>query len=758
MKWNIALLASLSAFILACGGGGGNGSGPAPGLAAPSGLTVVAGATPGELDFTWTRPTGSFDGYEFEAKVGSEAFTKIHQGLLPSSWDSAYLYLDETAPDNTAYAFRMRAAKGTTYSSYSNEATYLRGPNAPSQPSAAYDWDTSSVRLTWTRNTTGSDGLKIERAECTAYGSPTSAWLSLPVIDPLASSYSDSGVASNVRYTYRITNLHGTRASTPSASSGPVLAGLDSILSVYTSWDSAAGGVKLTWYTMESHATGVKVERVDCDASGTIVGTWVTLPVPDGTTSSYLDASALEAKVYRYRMSNLHGQAASLVSPESYPIWIPLLSPTNLQVVATQTGMQLTWQNRSQVATEITVRRSPSYTYTNDIAILSPGSTSYEDPVTALGYYTYTIVTKGNGQEAYSNPAAASTPNRPDSLHLTTTPLGLPQATDASIRPAGTWAYANGQPFGILSNNDPWPPTFPPNVTRWAFPIVQVDRQGWPHALYAAQITGSTDLALTHLWYNGSVWQSELLLNARIAYSSANAGWTFRLDSTGTPHVLVDRLLNNDSFGGTTTSLTYVHKVGGTWVAESMASASPSVSNIGTFHISLEDTDVPHVLLGNWGTVIDYVRTGEGTWTSTTLPTGAVSGGWYDFLDSIWVDARTGWVFYESYLTGGSGYGLWVLQMKDGVWGAPKLLGAREHDGSTTTAQTAISPDRSRIAVLFKTSAGLKCFHQDAADWHETFVAPPATVSYWLRIGFDGNQKVHILTLGNPSGYTEYHE
>ena len=223
--------------------------------------------------------------------------------------------------------------------------------------------------------------------------------------------------------------------------------------------------------------------------------------------------------------------------------------------------------------------------------------------------------------------------------------------------------------------------------------------------------------------------------------------------------MLLDHVTANQPNGGATASLSYLHKVLGSWTEESLATLSPSMSNIGTYHLTLDGSDTPHILLGNWSSVIDQVRTGAGSWSSATLPTGGVQAGWYDFLDSAWVDGNNGWVFFEQYVEGNIlQHGLWVIQLKAGAWQAPVLLGARSHDGASTTALAALSPDRTRVAILLNTSAGVKAYHQAPDGWHETLVMP-STSSYppLLRIGFDGNQKVHILS-ATGSGFTDCHE
>lgn len=758
MRMKSCLVVVLSILVMACGGGGGgsNASGSTPALPAPDTLTVAESGVD-QITLSWLPPNVSFNGYELEGRIGTDAFQKLHQGLIPNTYTGLILNFLPTAPDNTTYAFRLRAVQGTNFSPYSNVASYMRGPNAPGQPTATYDWGSATVHLAWDRNTSGSDGLRIERAECTQYGSITGTWTDLPIADPLASAYADTSASRDLYYAYRITNLAGTRVSQPSLASSPVYTGLAPISWMSAYFDSAQGGVLISWgSTTPIQADGVRLERCDSDASGIPLGNWTDVATPSGYLTTFLDKNIQEGGRYSYRVSALYGTTAT--SPCTMPgsVSIPMLPPVNLQVSARAGGLQLVWQNQSSIASEVVIRRLPYSGAYSDIAILSPSTASYLDPVTTLGYYTYTVVAKNGTQEAPSSSVTAATLNPPGSLALAATKLDLPPASDAALRPSGSWAFASTSPLGILSNNDSWPATFPGDAGRWADPLVQVDRLGWPHMVYATASTYGTASSLVHRWYDGTAWRSEILASATIPSTSANQGWTYRLDSTGTPHVILDHVTADQPYGGATASLSYVHKVNGAWVEESLASLTPSVYNVGSFHLSLDDSDSPHILLGNWSTAIDYVRTGPGAWSSTSIPAASISAGWYDYLDGLWIDSNNGWIFYQSYSSGGSA--LSVIQMKNGAWLSPQVLEPQAFSDYMNAGRCALSPDRSRIAILASTTLGFKVYHQAVDGWHTTLLAAPGDA--WMstmRVGFDGNQKLHLL-LSAGAGYTDHHE
>ena len=701
----------LVGLLFGCGGGGGGSTAisqpSAP--AGPTNLTVTPGPNPTEIILAWTPPTQAVDNYILEFKAGSGAFQALSP--IPPSLTSVSLYYGDSAPEMTNFTFRVMATRGTSSTPYSNEVTDHHGLNAPIQISGFFDWTAMGISLSWARNTSEGTGFKVQRAESNNTGTPTGAWTDLTVSSPMASSYLDQNIQPDKYYVYRLANTNGSTSSAY-ATSGAVFTGIPvpTYLSAY--YDSNQSGVNLSWYNT-GQALPVLLERAVSDAVGTPQGGWQALAVPTGPLSSFLDKDVAEFTTYTYRVSNLAGQIVSAPTSPSYPVTTPMLGPINLVATPAVGGIQLTWLNRSQVATQVTVLRGG---YLSAIAILSPGSTSYLDPNPPLGFYTYRVDAQSGSTSAYSPTATVATPNSPNALKLSASTLAYPNAMDASIRPSGSWAFLSGQPFGVISNNDPWQPTFPNNSRGTAFPTVQVDAQGWPHAVYFISDPQNTQsYILRHIWTDGTTWNSENLGQTNISFTSATFGYTYHLDSAGVPHVLLDHSDSNNPYGGSTSTLTYVHKVNGAWVSDSLASLTPAVFNIGTYHLLLDGTDTPHIVLGNWGSVLEYVPDGAGGWTSTTLPTGSVYAGWYDFLEGVWTDANTASVFYER--SNSFGYSLMVLQKVGGAWQLPIELGTREHNGASTTAQVAISPDRSKVAALYSTNIGLKAYHLTGSGW-----------------------------------------
>jgi len=765
MRYLLGCLLCCLLLNTACGGGGGTPPQPVSTIATPTQFKVVQGSYANEIILSWVAPLGAIDGYELEAKKDEDAFQKIHTGLIPSDYTNIQLAFSDAAPEMTTFAFRLRAAKGESFSAYTNEASHQLGLKAPLSVIGQMDWAQNGISLAWTRNSEVADGVLVERSESDAWGSLIGTWSPLPMADPKGSSLLDLTVVSRHYYVYRVTNTKGAITSVPSWASGPVFVGLSAPSWIYASWDGGKSGVQVTWTTNTSASDSAKLERIESDSSGALIGSWAVIANLPAATTTYLDGNVEEAKYYCYRVTNLRGAIESDASQSSYRIFMPLFAPIKLLVENTPTGFRLTWENRSKMANEVVVRRCLGSngwsSSSSDVALLAPDATVYEDAGMSLGYYTYFVVAKQGYQESSSLGVSGVTVNPAGSMNLNGYMLGLPNGSDASLRPTGTWAFATQSPFGIRANTgDTWPAYFPANVSNAPSPCLKVDAKGWPHFVFTRNNPQNTkEYVVTHDWYDGVAWKSEEVAKCKLYLSSAQDGIDFCLDGSGEPHILLDRLADGSSWGGSTDNLTYFHKVDGTWVSESLANVQPKVTNIGTFHIFLDGLNNPHILLGNWSTVVECTKDTLGAWSGQVLPTGNVFAGWYDYLEGLWADPDHGWVFYERYgsSTAGMSYALVALEKKNGVWLEPVVLGGRAHDGSSTTANAALSGDYTRVAVTYRSTHGLQVFHQDQAGWHQTLAGPDPGGYQLLRIGFDGNNLLHLIHHFGD-GFKEYRE
>lgn len=515
--------------------------------------------------------------------------------------------------------------------------------------------------------------------------------------------------------------------------------------------------IAVRWSANSVTADGCKLERNQIGIDGNFEGSWITLPTPPGVQSAYDDLDIHEGTTYVYRVTNLAGKLSSPSSGNSNFVAIPLLAPINLTASTVAGGIQLSWQNLSQAATTVTIRRGggPLGYGLSDLVVLSPNVGAFLDANPPVGYYYYKVFASKGSEQSWSLPATGVVPNPPGTPNLTQANLNLPLSIDACIQPNGNWAFANGIPFGVLSNNDPWQAYIPNDAFLWSFPVIRMDASGWPHAVYLVRDIGNPEnKRLTHIWSDAAGWHTEVIGQTNHVATDVNHGFIFDLDATGTPHVLLDHSDASHPYGTATATLSYVHKVAGSWVSDSLASLHPEVFNIGTYHIRLDKNNKPHVLIGNSSSIIEYVPDGQAGWNSDVLPTGPVDAGSNGWMDGLFIDGESGTVFFQR---GGGGVG--ALQKVGGVWQPSVLLGYGMAVDLSMCTQVAMSSDRTRTVVFMNSYVGLKLFEWNGSIWKETLLAPPAdALSAWIRFGFDGANKAHSLVKTDQPGYIEYHE
>lgn len=179
MAWNVPMYA----FLYTPGG-----------LQPPSnlGLTVVSSS---QINLSWTDNSSIEDGFKIERKTGAGGtYTQIGTAAA-----NATTYNDPTLTANTTYYYRVRAYKGTTNSTYSNEAHATTAvPAAPSSLSAVAV-SSSQVNLGWTDNADNETGFKIERK--TGVGGTYAQIGTAGANNP---SYSDLGLDLDTTYYYRV--------------------------------------------------------------------------------------------------------------------------------------------------------------------------------------------------------------------------------------------------------------------------------------------------------------------------------------------------------------------------------------------------------------------------------------------------------------------------------------------------------------------------------------------------------------------------
>jgi len=146
------------------------------------------------IDLSWSDNSSTESGFKIERKAESEA-TFTHVATVGADVES---YGNTGLSEATTYYYRVTAFNSAGNSDYSNDVFATTYPAAPSVLLATAA-STSQIDLSWTDNSSGESGFKIEKK--TGSGGP---YTQIATVSPNATTYSDTGVSPLTTYSYRI--------------------------------------------------------------------------------------------------------------------------------------------------------------------------------------------------------------------------------------------------------------------------------------------------------------------------------------------------------------------------------------------------------------------------------------------------------------------------------------------------------------------------------------------------------------------------
>jgi subtilisin family serine protease len=161
--------------------------------AATPGTVSAAAASESQIDLSWTDNSNVEVGFKIERKEGS-AGTYSQVATVDANGTT---YSDTELSESTTYFYRVRAYTDTGDSSYSNEANATTHPAAPSNASAAAASE-SQIDLSWTDNSSGESGFKVERKESGG------SYAQIATVNQDITELTDTGLNEETTYYYRV--------------------------------------------------------------------------------------------------------------------------------------------------------------------------------------------------------------------------------------------------------------------------------------------------------------------------------------------------------------------------------------------------------------------------------------------------------------------------------------------------------------------------------------------------------------------------
>ena len=166
---------------------------------APSDLRVTS-ASVNSIDISWSDNSDNEDSFSIERKTGAAGTFSEIQTLGPNEPPDppGMTYTDDFLDEGTTYFYRVKANSSGGDSAYSNELNATTLPAAPGGL-AVNSTTSSKVRLSWTDNSSGEAGFKIQRRTLLG-GSSTQ----VGTVGADVTSFTDTGLSAESEYFYRV--------------------------------------------------------------------------------------------------------------------------------------------------------------------------------------------------------------------------------------------------------------------------------------------------------------------------------------------------------------------------------------------------------------------------------------------------------------------------------------------------------------------------------------------------------------------------
>jgi len=404
---------------------------------------------------------GGMLSYQDLSFVAGDQYRVLAQNTVGDTWDYANPGGNEI-PVGT-YAYPVATAK--------SEWVYLAdasGIAAPTNLTVTLN-SASQVDLSWIDNAFNETGYVVERSDDLGV-----SWTPFPPIAANMTSFSDTTVAPNSNYWYRVYASDGI-VNSPYSNTVEVLTPdvPPAAPSDLTATIISATQIDLAWTDNALTEDGFIIERSD---NG---GSWNQVDQVGVDTMAYSDVTVSPATDYQYRVyafNNITGNSTPAISAVVATPDVPPAAPTGLMTTAiTSTRVDLSWTDNSNNETGFVVQRSDNggaiWTQFTVVANRSVFSDTTVAPNT--GYLYQVFATNGVGDSAASNQVTVNVPTGTPPI-APTNPL-VTNRTQSSLTVTWTDNSSNETGFAVQIATDKdftqslQTFTVGPNVTQYQF-------------------------------------------------------------------------------------------------------------------------------------------------------------------------------------------------------------------------------------------------------------------------------------------------
>jgi hypothetical protein len=359
--------------------------------------------SPTAIDVTWTDASTNETGFEVQRSTTSGS----GYSLVTTTAANATSFSDTGLTSSTTYYYRIRAKNGGANSAYTSEVSETTPSAAPTSPTAP---STSSVTATsitvnWTDNSSNETGFEVERS--TTSGSGFSL---VTTTSANATSFSDTGLTSEIQYYYRVRAVNGAVASsyTSQVNATTLPATPPSVPTDLSATAASPTSIVIEWTDVSTNETGFEVERSTTPSSGYSL---ITTTTPNAT--SHLDNSLTPNTLYYYRARSKNAAGTSSytsITSATTPL-APPAAPESLSAVPGVSSINLSWTDNSSNESEFIIERSGSSgTGFAVVGSAVANAMSYQDAAITPGqpYYYRVKAINAGGNSTYTDEVTAT--------------------------------------------------------------------------------------------------------------------------------------------------------------------------------------------------------------------------------------------------------------------------------------------------------------------------------------------------------------
>jgi hypothetical protein len=333
--------------------------------AAPSNLAVTCLYSTA-ISLAWRDNSSNETAFRIERKTGGGSFVEIRAVAADVT-----TYLNTALAPETTYAYRVRAYNPAGSSGYSNEAaaTTLAAPTSLTATTISG----TQIQLAWKDNSNLESAYILERRAASG------DWAVARNTGANVTSHTDSGLAANARYTYRVRAYRLSSFSSYSGEASATTLAPPAPPSGLSATVVSGTQVRVSWRDNSNNESSFKLERK--------VGTTPVELSLNANTTAITDSGLLPNTLYTYKVRAYNTAGFSAYSNEgSATTLAPPNAPSDLALTIPAAGqITIQWRDNSDNETDfrperktgsgawVTLRGFPANTTTITDTSVTPG-------------------------------------------------------------------------------------------------------------------------------------------------------------------------------------------------------------------------------------------------------------------------------------------------------------------------------------------------------------------------------------------------